>query len=136
MSASAGVDTQGWRATRVRKPVAYLICNQAPPVAGQPSLMSFDEVTTLFHEFGHGLQHMLTRVDEPLASGIRNIEWDAVELPSQFMENWLYDRDTLGGVSGHVESGKTLPGTPVRQTASSSHLSCGVRHAAAACTSA
>jgi oligopeptidase A len=104
-SGHAGMDGD-----RVRKPVAYLICNQAPPVAGQPSLMSFDEVTTLFHEFGHGLQHMLTRVDEPLASGIRNIEWDAVELPSQFMENWLYDRDTLGGVSGHVESGKTLPG--------------------------
>ena len=103
-SGHEGADRSG-----VRTPVAYLICNQAPPVAGQPSLMSFDEVRTLFHEFGHGLQHMLTRVDEPLASGIRNIEWDAVELPSQFMENWLYHRETLRRVSEHVESGEDLP---------------------------
>ena len=103
-SGHVGPDRSG-----VRMPVAYLVCNQAPPVAGQPSLMSFSEVGTLFHEFGHGLQHMLPRVDEPLASGIRNIEWDAVELPSQFMENWLYHRETLRSVSGHVESGADLP---------------------------
>jgi oligopeptidase A len=71
--------------------------------------MSFDEVLTLFHEFGHGLQHMLTRVDHGLASGIRNIEWDAVELPSQFMENWCYHRETLFGLSGHFETGQPLP---------------------------
>jgi oligopeptidase A len=71
--------------------------------------MSFDEVTTLFHEFGHGLQHMLTRVDEGLASGIRNVEWDAVELPSQFMENFCYDRATIREVSGHVDTGEPLP---------------------------
>jgi oligopeptidase A len=94
---------------RVRLPVAHLVCNQAPPTAGRPSLMSFDEVSTLFHEFGHGLQHMLTRVDHGLASGIRNIEWDAVELPSQFMENWLYQRDTLRGISGHFETGTPIP---------------------------
>ena len=93
----------------VRLPVAYLVCNQAPPTGGRPSLMSFDEVETLFHEFGHGLQHMLTRVDYGLASGIRNVEWDAVELPSQFMENWLYHRETVLGLSGHVESGEPLP---------------------------
>ncbi|CAM9322959.1 unnamed protein product, partial [Discosporangium mesarthrocarpum] len=92
-----------------REPVAYLVCNQTPPVGEQPSLMSFDEVLTLFHEFGHGLQHMLTRVDYGLASGIRNIEWDAVELPSQFMENWCYHRDTLIGLSGHFETGEPLP---------------------------
>jgi len=92
-----------------RQPVAYLVCNQTPPVGEQPSLMSFDEVLTLFHEFGHGLQHMLTRVDFGLASGIRNIEWDAVELPSQFMENWCYHRETLIGLSGHVETGAPLP---------------------------
>lgn len=92
-----------------REPVAYLVCNQTPPVGDQPSLMSFDEVLTLFHEFGHGLQHMLTRVDYGLASGIRNIEWDAVELPSQFMENWCYHRETLIGLSGHVETGEALP---------------------------
>ncbi len=93
----------------VRLPVAYLVCNQTPPVDGRPSLMSFDEVTTLFHEFGHGLQHMLTRVDEGLASGIRNVEWDAVELPSQFMENFCYDRATIRGLSAHFETGEPLP---------------------------
>jgi len=93
----------------VRLPVAYLVCNQTPPVDGRPSLMSFDEVTTLFHEFGHGLQHMLTRVDEGLASGIRNVEWDAVELPSQFMENFCYDRATIDALSGHIETRESLP---------------------------
>ncbi len=93
----------------IRLPVAYLVCNQTPPVDGKPALMSFDEVTTLFHEFGHGLQHMLTRVEELLASGIRNIEWDAVELPSQFMENWCYDRETLRALSGHVDTAEPLP---------------------------
>ncbi|MBW2397124.1 MAG: M3 family metallopeptidase [Deltaproteobacteria bacterium] len=92
-----------------REAVAYLVCNQTPPVGDRPSLMSFDEVLTLFHEFGHGLQHMLTRVDYGLASGIRNIEWDAVELPSQFMENWCYHRETLLGLSGHFETGEPLP---------------------------
>ncbi len=93
----------------LRLPVAYLVCNQAPPVGDTPSLMAFDEVLTLFHEFGHGLQHMLTRVDHGMASGIRNIEWDAVELPSQFMENWCYHRETLLGLSCHVETGERLP---------------------------
>jgi oligopeptidase A len=92
-----------------RKPVAYLVCNQAPPVADKPSLMSFLEVNTLFHEFGHGLQHMLTQIERPMASGIRNIEWDAVELPSQFMENWCYEREVLLGLSEHVETGEKLP---------------------------
>ncbi|MBW2387384.1 MAG: M3 family metallopeptidase [Deltaproteobacteria bacterium] len=94
---------------KVRLPVAYLVCNQTPPVGDKPSLMSFYEIETLFHEFGHGLQHMLTRVDYGLASGIRNVEWDAVELPSQFMENWAYHRETLMGVSAHVDTGKPLP---------------------------
>jgi oligopeptidase A len=92
-----------------RRPVAYLICNQVPPVDGKPSLMTFGEVNTLFHEFGHGLQHMLTDVERPLAAGIRNIEWDAVELPSQFMENWCYHRETLLGLTGHYETGAQLP---------------------------
>ena len=90
-------------------PVAYLICNQTPPIEAGSSLMTFDEVVTLFHEFGHGLQHMLTRVEYGLASGIRNIEWDAVELPSQFMENWCYHRETLIGLSKHVDTGEALP---------------------------
>ncbi|EDZ92965.1 MULTISPECIES: M3 family metallopeptidase [Limnospira] len=95
--------------TKIRLPVAYLQCNQTPPVDGKPSLMTFSEVETLFHEFGHGLQHMLTTVDYPGASGINNVEWDAVELPSQFMENWCYDRSTLFGMAKHYETGETLP---------------------------
>jgi oligopeptidase A len=93
----------------VRLPVAYLTCNQTPPVDGKPSLMTFQEVTTLFHEFGHGLQHMLTRVDYSGAAGINNVEWDAVELPSQFMENWCYDRATLLSLAKHYETGEPLP---------------------------
>jgi oligopeptidase A len=92
-----------------RLPVAYLICNQTPPVDDKPSLMTFDEVNTLFHEFGHGLQHMLTQVDYSGAAGINNVEWDAVELPSQFMENWCYDRATLFGMAKHYETGEALP---------------------------
>jgi oligopeptidase A len=90
-------------------PVAYLICNQTPPVGDTPSLMSFEEVETLFHEFGHGLQHMLTTVDEPEAAGISNVEWDAVELPSQFMENWCLDRTTLMGMARHWQTNEPLP---------------------------
>jgi oligopeptidase A len=92
-----------------RLPVAYLVCNQTPPVDGKPSLMTFEEVNTLFHEFGHGLQHMLTKVDYSGAAGINNVEWDAVELPSQFMENWCYDRPTLMSMAKHYETGETLP---------------------------
>ncbi|MCF8132471.1 MAG: M3 family metallopeptidase [Synechococcus sp. Tobar2m-G35] len=90
-------------------PVAYLICNQSPPVGDTPSLMTFEEVETLFHEFGHGLQHMLSTVDRPQAAGINNVEWDAVELPSQFMENWCYDRPTLLGMARHWQTGEPLP---------------------------
>jgi oligopeptidase A len=90
-------------------PVAHLICNSTPPVGKTPSLMTFREVETLFHEFGHGLQHMLTRVDYADAAGINGVEWDAVELPSQFMENWCYHRPTLLGLSSHYETGEPLP---------------------------
>ena len=90
-------------------PVAYLVCNQSPPVGETPSLMTFAEVETLFHEFGHGLHHMLTTVERPQAAGINNVEWDAVELPSQFMENWCYDRATLLGMARHWQSGEPLP---------------------------
>ena len=97
-----------------KKPVAYLICNGSPPIqkedsCSQPSLMNFDEVVTLFHEFGHGLQHMLTTIDEAGASGINNIEWDAVELPSQFMENWCYHQPTLKSFALHYETHEPLP---------------------------
>jgi len=93
----------------VRRPVAYLVCNGTPPLGDRPSCLTFDEVETLFHEFGHGLQHMLTTVDYGLASGIRNVEWDAVELPSQFMENWCYEPEILRGMSAHVDTGEPLP---------------------------
>jgi oligopeptidase A len=103
-----------------RLPVAYLVCNQTPPVASAsgtatPSLMTFREVETLFHEFGHGLQHMLTRVEYPEAAGINNVEWDAVELPSQFMENWCYHAPTVfggpaqPGLARHWQTGEPLP---------------------------
>lgn len=93
----------------VRLPVAHLVCNSTPPVGDTPSLMTFREVETLFHEFGHGLQHMLTTVDEADAAGISNVEWDAVELPSQFMENWCYHHPTMQSISGHWETGEPLP---------------------------
>ena len=93
----------------LRLPMAALVCNQTVPGANTPSLMSFDEVTTLFHEFGHALQHMLTTMADPEASGIHNIEWDAVEIASQFMENWCYDRGTIQALSSHVTTGAPLP---------------------------
>ncbi|KAM2729072.1 hypothetical protein EV1_000509 [Malus domestica] len=95
--------------TSARLPVAHMVCNQSPPVGNKPSLMTFREVETVFHEFGHALQHMLTKQDEGLVAGIRGIEWDAVELPSQFMENWCYHRDTLMSIAKHYETGETLP---------------------------
>ncbi len=90
-------------------PVAYLTCNFTPPLAGQPSLLTHEEVVTLFHEFGHGLHHMLTLVDEPPVSGINGVPWDAVELPSQFLENWCWEEESLALISGHVDTGATLP---------------------------
>ncbi|KAJ9507608.1 hypothetical protein QJQ45_019220 [Haematococcus lacustris] len=93
----------------VRLPVAHMVCNQMPPIGSQPSLMTFREVETLFHEFGHALQHMLTEVELGLVSGIRGVEWDAVELPSQFMENWCYDKKTLYSFAKHFETGEPLP---------------------------
>jgi oligopeptidase A len=93
----------------LRLPVAYVVCNQAPPVDGKPSLMTFREVETLFHEFGHALQHMLTTVEDVDAAGSNNIEWDAVELPSQFMENWCYHRPTLVSFARHYQTGEPLP---------------------------
>lgn len=94
---------------QLQTPVAYLTCNFSGPVEGRPALFTHDEVTTLFHEFGHGLHHMLTQVDELSVSGINGVEWDAVELPSQFMENFCWEWDVLQGMSQHVDSGASLP---------------------------
>lgn len=90
-------------------PVAYLTCNGSPPVEDKPSLMTFREVETLFHETGHGLQHMLTKATVGDVAGINGIEWDAVELPSQFMENFCYDEKTVYGFANHWETGEPLP---------------------------
>ncbi|HEX4895417.1 MAG TPA: M3 family metallopeptidase [Solimonas sp.] len=97
----------------LQQPVAYLTCNFAPPLAGQPPLLTHEEVLTLFHEFGHGLHHLLTRVDEAAVAGIRGVAWDAVELPSQFMENWCYDPATLAGFARHWQTGEPLPAAQV-----------------------
>ncbi|MEO0456944.1 MAG: M3 family metallopeptidase [Cyanobacteria bacterium P01_A01_bin.114] len=110
---------------QLRLPVAYLVCNQSPPIDGKPSLMTFREVETLFHEFGHGLQHMLTQVDYAGAAGINNIEWDAVELPSQFMENWCYDRATLFKLARHYETGEPLPEADYQKLLSARHFMTG-----------
>ena len=90
-------------------PVAYLTCNGSPPVGDKPSLMSFREVETLFHETGHGLQHMLTRASVGDVAGINGVDWDAVELPSQFMENWCYDKPTVDAFAKHYKTGEALP---------------------------
>ena len=90
-------------------PVANLVCNFTPAVNGQPALLTHDEVTTLFHEFGHGLHHLLTRVEHAGASGINGVAWDAVELPSQFMENWCWEPEGLALISGHFETAEPLP---------------------------
>jgi len=94
---------------RVQTPVAYLNCNFSAPVGGKPALFTHDEVITLFHEFGHGLHHLLTRVDYLGVSGINGVEWDAVELPSQFMENFCWEWDVLAPMTRHVETGAPLP---------------------------
>jgi oligopeptidase A len=90
-------------------PVAYLVCNFSPAVDGKPALLTHDELTTLFHEFGHGLHHMLTQIKTAAVSGINGVAWDAVELPSQFMENWCWEKEALAFISGHYETGEPLP---------------------------
>lgn len=91
------------------KPVAYLTCNFSAPVADKPALFTHDEVLTMFHEFGHGLHHMLTEVDDYSVSGIKGVEWDAVELPSQFMENFCWEWEVLRNMTAHVDTGEQLP---------------------------
>ncbi len=94
---------------RLQLPVAFLTCNFTPPVDGKPALLTHDEVTTLFHEFGHGLHHMLTQVEVADVSGINGVAWDAVELPSQFLENWCWNPESLKLIAAHHETGEPLP---------------------------
>lgn len=105
-------DCVGRRATSensVQLPVAYLTCNFNGPVGDKPALFTHDEVVTLFHEFGHGIHHMLTQIDASSVSGINGVPWDAVELPSQFLENWCWQPEALAFISGHYETGEALP---------------------------
>jgi oligopeptidase A len=96
-------------ASGIQKPVAYLNCNFSRPVGNKPATFTHDEVTTLFHEAGHGLHHLLTRVEELGVSGIHGVEWDAVELPSQFMENYCWEWNVLQKMTAHVDTGAPLP---------------------------
>ncbi|OAQ15587.1 oligopeptidase A [Bibersteinia trehalosi Y31] len=93
----------------LQKPVAYLTCNFNKPIGDKPALFTHDEVTTLFHEFGHGIHHMLTEIDVGDVAGINGVPWDAVELPSQFLENWCWEEEALAFISGHYETGEPLP---------------------------
>ncbi|WP_047048211.1 oligopeptidase A [Vibrio mexicanus] len=105
-------DCRGRRITQsseLQTPVAYLTCNFNRPVGDKPALFTHDEVVTLFHEFGHGIHHMLTQVDAGAVSGINGVPWDAVELPSQFLENWCWEEEALAFISGHYETGEPLP---------------------------
>ena len=103
-------------------PVAYLVCNFTAPVGDEPALLTHNELTTLFHEFGHGIHHMLTQVSTAAVSGINGVAWDAVELPSQFLENWCWQPDALAFISGHVESGEPLPKTLLDKMLDAKHF--------------
>ncbi|RKZ35711.1 MAG: oligopeptidase A, partial [Gammaproteobacteria bacterium] len=111
----------------IQRPVAFLTCNFSPPVGEQPSLLTHDEATTLFHEFGHGLHHLLTRVEWRSVSGINGVPWDAVELPSQLLENWCWERQALDLISGHWETGETLPEDMFRKLRSAKNFQSGIQ---------
>ena len=107
----------------LRLPVAYLVCNFTPPVGDKPALITHNETVTLFHEFGHGLHHMLTKVNELDASGISGVAWDAVELPSQFMENWCWEKGGLDLFAEHYETGEKIPDELIEKLLTSKHYS-------------
>jgi len=110
----------------IQLPVAYLVCNFTPPVGDKPALLTHDEVTTLFHEFGHGLHHMLTKMEYSDISGIHGVAWDAVELPSQFMENWCWEPEGLALMSGHYETGDALPQELLDKMLAAKHFQAGM----------
>ena len=112
--------------TNLQLPVAYLVCNFTPPIEGEPALLTHDEVTTLFHEFGHGLHHMLTQMEHADISGINGVAWDAVELPSQFMENWCWEPEALALISGHYETGEPLPAQMLERLLEAKHFQSGM----------
>ena len=110
----------------LHRPIAYLTCNFAPPTPTAPSLLTHDDVTTLFHEFGHGLHHLLTRVDYPSVAGISGVEWDAVELPSQFMENFAWQREALDLFARHYQTGEALPDALFQRMQAARHFHAGL----------
>ena len=110
----------------IQNPLAWLVTNFSPPMQGRPSLLSHDEVITLFHEFGHGLHHMLTRVAYPAVSGINGVPWDAVELPSQLMENWCWQVEVLEMISGHYETGEPLPKEMIKRLKEAKNFQAGM----------
>jgi oligopeptidase A len=112
----------------VRLPTAHMVCNGTPPVGDKPSLMTHNEVTTLFHEFGHALQHMLTTEDVGPVAGINQVDWDAVELPSQFMENFCYDKKVLKKIGKHHETGEPLPDDLFEKLVKSKNFGSGTRY--------
>ena len=109
-----------------RLPAAYLVCNFTPPVGDEPALLTHNEVQTLFHEFGHGLHHLLTTVDHPPVAGIHGVEWDAVELPSQFLENWCWSREALNLLAGHYQTGEALPEDLYQRMLAAKHFQAGI----------
>ena len=108
-------------------PIAFLTCNFSPPVAGKPSLLTFTDVVTLFHEFGHGLHHMLTQMNYAAISGISGVPWDAVELPSQFLENWCWQKEVIPLISGHHETGEPLPDELLEKMLKAKHFQSGLQ---------
>jgi len=118
-----------WRmqSGQIQTPIAFLTCNLTPPSADKPSLLTHDEVFTIFHEFGHGLHHMLTKIDYLDISGINGVEWDAVELPSQFMEYFLWEKSVLDKVSGHYQTGEKLPQDLFDKLLAAKDFQCGLQ---------
>ncbi|MCG8434920.1 MAG: M3 family metallopeptidase [Gammaproteobacteria bacterium] len=115
------------RKSGIQTPVAYLICNFSPPQGDLPSLLKHDDVLTLFHEFGHCLQHILTQVNYPAAAGINSVEWDAVEIPSQFHENFAWQKEIIDLISGHVKTGESLPNDMLANLKASKNFHAGLK---------
>ncbi len=113
-------------ADAVRLPAAYLVCNFTPPVGDDPALLTHNEVLTLFHEFGHGLHHLLTTINYLPVAGIHGVEWDAVELPSQFLENWCWAREALDLLAGHYQTGEPLPEDLYQRMLAAKHFQAGI----------
>ncbi len=113
--------------TKIQTPVTYLNCNFSSPVGGKSATFTHDDVITLFHEFGHGLHHLLTQVEDLSVSGINGVEWDAVELPSQFMENFCWEWDVLSSMTRHVDNGKPLPRELFQRMLSARHFQSGLQ---------